>query len=37
MTEFDKRNRSREIVSVDDDIAELEKRLAQEDPGAPDN
>ncbi len=37
MKEFDKRRRSGAIGSLDKDIAELEKRLAQEDPGTPDN
>ncbi len=37
MKDFDRRKRSGEIVSLDEDIAELEKRLAQEDPGTPDN
>ena len=36
MKEFDKRRKAGEAASIDDDIAELEKRLALEDPGTPD-
>ena len=37
MKDFDKRRKAGEVASIDDDIAELEKRLALEDPGAPDH
>lgn len=37
MKEFDKRRKAGEAASIDDDIAELEKRLALEDPGPPDH
>lgn len=37
MKDFDKRTRRGEAASLDADIAELEKRLAHDDPSAPDN
>lgn len=37
MKDFDKRRRSGEAQSLDADIEELERRLAQEDPNAPDH
>lgn len=37
MKDFDKRRKAGEVASIDDDIAELEKRLAIEDPDAPDH
>ena len=37
MKDFDKRRRSGEVQSLDADIEELERRLAQEDPNAPDH
>ncbi len=37
MKDFDKRKRSGEVRSLDADIEDLERRLAQDDPNAPDH
>jgi len=37
MKDFDKRRKAGEAATIDDDIAELERRLALEDPGPQDN
>lgn len=37
MKDFDKLRKAGEVASIDDHIAELEKRLALEDPGTPDH
>ena len=37
MREFDKRSKEKAADSLEDDIAELERRLAETDPGAPDH